>query len=266
MLKFIARNKYKLIVFIIGLYIVIDVVQHKGLTRVLLPKTFPAYKTDTGFPQNKNTLINQNQEWDIAVNKKEFLNKINVNSSGFECDVYFDTVKNMFDVHHDVDNSSGLNLDSLLELYQQRELKASIWLDFKNLNDSNCKPAVTELIRLRQKYKLTNKLLVESHNGYLLNAFSDSGFYTSYYAPTFNPYQINDDEIKQWVDSISSAVSKSKLSALSGYYYQHPFLHHYFPNYPILTWAANDRFSLVSWLFKRKIAGSKEIFIALYHR
>ena len=263
-LKWIFKNKYKLMAFIIGLYLVVDIIQHKGLTRVLLPKQFPAYKTDTSHPQNKNVLINKNKEWVKAVDSKKLLGKLDSMISGIECDVYFDLQKKIFDVHHDPDNSIGLDLDDLLNDYRKRNLQASIWLDLKNLDDSNYNLAVITLTDLRNKYRLTNKLLVESNRADLLIAFSDSGFYTSYYTPMFNPYQINDEETKHWIDSLSVVIAKSKVNALSGYYFQYPFLHHYFPNYPVLIWAANDRFSLVNWLFKRNIAADKDVFIALY--
>ena len=264
LLKWIFKNKYKLMAFIIGLYLLADIIQHKGLTRGLLPKTFLPYKTDTSHPQNKNILINKNKEWIKAVDSKELLNKVDSTASGIECDVYFDLQKKIFDVHHDPDNSIGLNLDELLNEYNKKGLQASIWLDLKNLDDSNYKLAVITLTYLRNKYRLTNKLLVESSRADLLTAFSDNGFYTAYYTPMFNPYQLNDEETKRWVDSLSSVINKSKVNALSGYYFQYPFLYHYFPNYPVLIWSANDRFSLVNWLFKKKIAGSKEVFIVLY--
>ncbi len=264
LLKWIFKNKYKLIAFIIGLCLVADVIQHKGLTRVLLPKQFPSYKTDTSYPQNKNILINKNKEWVKAVNTKELLNKFDTVTGGIECDVYFNKQKNIFEIHHDPGKSTGFNLNDLLDGYDKRKLQASIWLDFKNLDDSNCNFALVVLIELRSKFHLTNKLLVESNRADLLAVFNNSGFFTSYYTPMFNPYQINDVETKQWVDSLSAVITKSKVNALSGYYFQYPFLHHYFPNYPVLIWSANDRFSLVNWLFKKKIAASKEVFIALY--
>ena len=40
MLKLIAQNKYKLMAFIIVLYLLVDVVLHKGQTRVLFPENF----------------------------------------------------------------------------------------------------------------------------------------------------------------------------------------------------------------------------------
>ncbi len=263
MLKWILRNKYKLLIFMVVLYVVVDVMRHKGLTRTLLPKNFPSYKIDSGLPKNANTVINNNKKWAKAANTIEEMNKVDEKRGGVECDVYFDMEKKIFDVHHEEGASIGLSLDGLLDVYKKRQLQLSIWLDFKNLNDSNCNPAVAALVSIRDKYGLANKLIVESVRPTLLTPFSDSGFYTSYYAPMFNPYLISDDEIKQWVDTLSSEISRSKVNAISGYYFQCSFLQHYFPNYPILTWVSDYSYSLIDWLSKRKITGNKEIFIIL---
>lgn len=251
-------------VLIVGLYLFADVASHRGLTRVLFPKTFPAYNIDSSTPQNKNTLINLNKEWVKAVNTKELLEKISPASSGIECDVYFNDEKNVFEIHHDPGVATGFTLDKLLEVYRKKELQASIWVDFKNLDDSNAKQALTALSDLRNKFKLTNKILVESGRADLLGTFSDSGFYTSYYIPLFNPYLISEDETKQWVDRISAVIKRSKVSAISGYYFQYPFLHQYFPNYSILTWATDEPLSLVNWLFRQKVSSAREVFIILY--
>jgi hypothetical protein len=266
MLKWIAQNKYKLMAFIIGLYLLADVLQHKGQTRVLFPKKFPAYYGDDRFPQSKSfsSRSNDNRIWIKGVNTKERFDGLDSDISGFECDVYFDTARHIFDVHHDADKSTGLSLDMLLNRYLERKMTNSIWLDFKNLGDANSKTALLSLIDIRNKYGLQNKLLVESGRADLLTAFSDSGFFTSYYAPMFNPYQINDAEIKFWVDSIASVIKNARINALSGYYFQYRFFQHYFPNYPVLTWADNDRFSLVNWYFKRKLYRDRTVLIALY--
>jgi len=258
------QNKYKLMAFIIGLYVLADVVQHKGLTRIMLPENFPEHKIDSSFPGNKNILVNTNKAWVKGIDTKELMNSIESKSSGIEFDVYFGVQKKIFDVHHDPDNSIGLNLEDQLQIYTQRGMQASIWLDLKNLDESNYLYAVKVLSAIRTKYNLKNRLLVESNRADLLAVFIDSGFFTSYYTPVFNPYLVSDQEMKNQVDSLTKVIAKSKVNALSGYYFQYPFLHHYFPNYPILIWSANDRFSLVNWLFKKKVAASSEVFIALY--
>jgi hypothetical protein len=265
MQKWITQNKYKLMVFIIGLYLLVEVLLHKGQARFLLPNNFPEIDQVTMFEQSKTVLINKDKNWKKAVNTKEQLNALTPGIAGFECDVYFDTASAAsFDIHHDPGKSTGYSLNDLLQLYRQRNLQASIWLDIKNLDDINAASVLRSLIELRNEYKLSNKILVESGRADLLTVFSDSGFYTSYYTPMFNPYKIDDEALLARADSISAVLKNSRVNALSGYYFQYPFLHHYFPNYPVLIWAEKNRFSLVNWLFRKKIAGSKAIFIALY--
>lgn len=262
LLKWAFKNKYKLMVFIIGLYLLVDVLQHKGQARVLFPLQYPVIKMDTVQPGN-STIINTDKQWLKAVNTVNRMNLVNKNSSGFECDVYFNLQQNEFEVHHDPDKVTGTMLQDLLKYYQQQNLSASVWLDFKNLTGSNALAALNRLLQLRKDFNLKNKILVESSQANLLTAFADNGFFTSYYTPMFNPYKISDHEKKVWADSIASAIKNSKVDALSGYYFQYPFLQHYFPNYKILTWIETDDVSLVNWLFTNKIAADKSIFISL---
>lgn len=263
MLKLIAQNKYKLMAFIIGLYLVVDVLQHKGQTRVLFSKNFPEFKMEALLPQSKSILINKDKNWKKGVNTKEQLNELNLDEAGFECDVYFDTATKSFDIHHDPNKSIGYSLDNLLQLYQQKKMQASIWLDIKNLNDLNAAMVMQSLIELRNKYYLQNKILLESGRADLLTKFSDSSFFTSYYVPFFNPYKINDQQTQLLADSIASVISKAKINALSGYYFQCGFLKYYFSKYPVLTWVDKAPFSLINFLFQKKIAADKSIFIVL---
>ena len=135
MLKWIVQNKYKLMAFTIWLCLLVDVLQHKGQTRVLFPKDFTAVKREASLPQSKSILINKDKSWKKGVNTKERMNELNPEDAGFECDIYFDTVTRSFDVHHDADKSIRYSLDDLLHLYQQKKLQASIWLDIKNLDE-----------------------------------------------------------------------------------------------------------------------------------
>lgn len=263
MLKLIAQNKYKLMVLIIGLYLLADVLQHKGQARVLFPKDFTKASQAALEPQSKSILINNDKNWKKGINTKTLINEFNSDGTGFECDVYFDIGRNSFDVHHDADKSTGFSLNYLLKIYKDRKLQASIWLDVKNLDDSNSEQALQSLIELRNKFKLKNKMLIESDRADLLSSFSDSGFFTSYYTPFFNPYKMTKPQIKLMADSMALVISKSRINALSGYYFQTGFLSHYFPKYPVLTWVDRSSFSLVNLLFRRKIAAGKSIFIAL---
>lgn len=119
-------------VFCIALVLLTDAFLHKGLVRVIIKKNFPEVITDIKKPPNKAILINANKEWVKAVNTKDLINKVNSNSSGLEFDIYFDSNKKIFDVHHDINSSLGLNFDDLLQVYEDKNLHGSIWIDFKN--------------------------------------------------------------------------------------------------------------------------------------
>ena len=260
----LLQNKYKLMALVLCLCLLVDMVLHKGLVRVMVPKKFPDYRVSAVYPNNNNTLINTGKAWVKAVNTIALMNSIHKDCRGLECDIYFDLSKSIFEVHHDEDISTGLNLDDLLQVYRDRGLKASIWFDFKNLDETTAGKSLSTLSSLRNKYALNNKILVESSKTKLLKIFSDSGFFTSYYTPMFNPYLANEDSLKHWVDSLSTVIRWSSVNAISGYYFQYPFLHRYFPDFPILIWSPNDRFSLVNMVYKQFIANDKSVFIALY--
>ena len=264
LLNQLRQNKYKIMAGLLVLYLVADLVLHKGLVRVMIHKNFPDYTINSSLPKNNNKLINTGKVWVKAVNTMALMNEIDKQSSGLECDVYFDSEKGIFDVHHDEDKSKGLNLDDLLKVYNDRGLHASVWLDFKNLDTGNVKQSFSTLLSLRNKYRLREKVLVESSKAELLMPFGDSGFYTSYYTPLFNPYLAGEDSLKHWVDSLTVVMNRSSVNALSGYYFQYPFLHRYFPKYPLLIWSPNDRFSLVNWCYKWQISNAPEVFIGLY--
>lgn len=263
MLKLIAQNKYKLMACIIGLYLLVDVLQHKGQTRVLFPKDYSVADYVIMQLYSNSKIINKNKSWKKGINTKEQLNKLDGGLAGFECDIYFDTTTRSFYIHHDSDKSIGYNLNDLLQLYAQKRMQASIWLDIKNLNDSNSELILHSLIQFRNKYRLQNKILVESSRADLLTVFSDSSFFTSYYVPFFNPYTISKTELNLWGDSIASVISKSRINALSGYYFQTDFLSHYFYQYPVLTWVDNPPFSLVNLIFQKRIAADTSVFIVL---
>lgn len=263
-LHWFAKNKYKLMLGIVGLYLLSDVWIHKGQTRVLFPKKYSNFTINRSVANNSNNIINKNKNWKKAVNTISKLNLLDTSQAGFECDVYFDKQKNDFEVYHDWNNKTGLTLSVLLKQYQIKRQQSSIWLDFKNLTDSNAAYALKQLISLRSEFKLFNKLLVESNRADLLIPFNDSGFFTSYYTPMFNPYLISEKQTKQWVDSITTILATSKVNALSGYYFQYQFLHYFFPGYPILIWSGNDRFSIINYLYQRKINSDPGVFITLY--
>ncbi len=263
----LKRNKYryKLLFTLIILFVLADIFTHKGLLRFLIPKKFTACNTKTITPLQVNQIINKNKNWEKAVNTPARMNAVPADAAGLEFDIYYDSLKNIFDVHHDANASVGQNFEDLLIARQSKKLDAAVWIDFKNVNQNNLKNSITLLKTLREKYNLYNKIIVESSYPDLLQLFTKDQFYTSYYVPYFNPYISNDAENKKCCDSISVTISKYPVNALSGYYFQMPFLHQHFPLFPILSWAPNDKWSLINWLYKKKVNADSSAFISLYN-
>ena len=255
--------KYKLLALLLVLLILTDAVIHKGMVRVMKPKTFLNSPPSSRKVSPEILLLNKDKNWLKAVNTPEKMNKMDINTSGIEMDIYFDSATKLFSVHHNFDASIQYPFEELLRIYHKKKLTASIWMDFKNLSPQNQQDALKTLIVLREKYKLDNKILVESEFPELLNAFVDQNFYTSYYTPYFNPYFLEKDSLNKITQEIENHLSESKVQALSGYYFQLPFLHERFPNYPILIWGGNDKFSLVNLIYSNFINNKKEVFISL---
>ncbi len=258
------KNKYTLLLAILLLLLVVDVVLHKGMTRVLLPANFPDnIEVENLKPVNK-TLSVTGKNWKKAVNSKEAMLALQTSTAGFEMDVYFDTAKNQFLVYHDSTKLSTQTLQGLLEIYQQRGVTSSIWLDFKNLSVTNEQQALQHLLQLRQRFALQQKIIVESTNPEWLQSFSKNDFFTSYYTLFFNPYGMQQIELRIYVDSIAANLRRYNVSGLSGYYFQLPALKKYFPSYPLLSWSDKPSFSLISYLFHQKLTQDSSVKVLLY--
>lgn len=257
-------NKYTLSAIILLLCLALDIFLHKGITRVLLPDSFTNKRIPQNFVPCDLPLQVNSKEWIKAVNTLSRIEKIPSETAGIEMDVYFDTIKNTFQVYHDSAFKTELDINSLMEVYKKRNLKASIWLDFKNLSASNEGQSLQYLSTLSKQYNLQNKLIIESSSPQYLQSFCDSGFFTSYYIRFFNPYRIDEKELITQLDTISGVLKKYKVSALSGYYFQYPVLKKYFPNYPILTWTDNSTISLVSKSFNKILMSDEHVKVLLH--
>jgi len=265
MKKGFITNKYTISVFILLAILAVDVYLHKGMSRVMLPESF----TDKRMPQKnlpfcKASLIIKGKKWRKAVNNLDIASKIDASLSGFESDIHFDTSKNSFFVYHDSSSISNLSLETMFATIFQRKKDASVWLDFKNLSLANAKQALTKLCEIREEFALQKRIIVESSTIQALTMFCDSNFYTSYYTPFFNPYNESEEKIVETIDNISSLLKKYPVSALSGYYFQTPFLMKFFPDFPILTWADDAHLSIVGNIFKYQLEQQKNISIILY--
>jgi len=257
-------NKYTILFFILSIYAAGDIFLHKGMAAVLFSAAPDVKPVFAGIERCDDSLASNGKRWVKAVNTLAKIEQLQQDIPGFEMDVYFDTVKNCLLLYHDSSEYSTLNIDAVLNKYLQRRMKASIWLDFKNLSVLNEGRALQYIIALRKTYQLQNKLIIESRYPECLQSFCDNGFFTSYYTPFFNPYRESEIVVKKYIDSISAKISRYHVSALSGYYFQYPFLKKYFPGFPVLSWADGSKFSIVCYLFNSKLLADGRLKVVLY--
>lgn len=260
------KNKYSISVLILLVCMGADILLHRGMSRVMLPSAF----TEKIKPFNLDPVFNPvsitGKSWLKEVNTAERLQNLDPATPGFECDVYFDTTLHQYFVYHDSTKISGQRLDSLLSIYQQRDLKSSIWFDLKNLSNLNCNRAVAEMNRLHSIYDLSGKTIIESPEATCLQQFFNQHYFTSYYIPFFNPYKMEETQLVESLESIAATLKKYPTCAISGYYFQYPVLKKFFPNYPILTWSDRSRTSVVSLAFNRQLQQDSLVKVVLYNK
>lgn len=265
MKKGFLTNKYTLSVIILLTILATDILLHKGMSRTILPETFTGKRfAQADIPLCKQTLQIKGKNWLKAINNIAKANALDSLSNGIEIDVYFDTAQNQFFVYHDSSAMSKTTLPEILSVINQKKINISVWLDFKNLFEYNTLPSLRHLVILRNEFQLNNKLIIESPNLQNLQAFCDSGFYTSYYTPFFNPYLEDESAQIKMIDSMASLLKKYRVSALSGYYFQTAFLKKYFPVFPILTWTDDSKLSLVNNVFNKKLEADDNVKIILH--
>lgn len=265
MKKGFLTNKYTLSVFILLAILVTDILLHKGMSRVILPESF----TDARIPQKgmatcKQPLALKGKNWLKGINTLAMAAAIDSTVNGIEMDVYFDTSENVFFVYHDTDNISRINAEEIFSVIKTRNLDLSVWMDFKNLFQFNEQKALAHILDLQKEYGLEQKLIIESPNIRCLQSFCDSGFFTSFYVPYFNPYQEEEQILNARIDSLSAILEKYPVSALSGYYFQVPFLKKFFPAFPLLTWTDASKTSLVNNVFNRRLDNDDHVKIVLH--
>jgi hypothetical protein len=257
------KNKYTVSALILISLLGVDILLHRGISRVIIPSSFTNQVKPISIVPCSQPLNIKEKHWLKAIDNIALLEKVPAGTEGIECDVYFDTSKKSFLVYHDSTDLSDLNADSLLTVYRSKNLQSHIWFDFKNLQNHNREASLTEMLRLQTKYNLQQKLIIEAGNAALLQSFCDSGFYTSYYVPFFNPYLSGEKELVTFIRNIEKNVSANPTSALSGYYFQYPILKKFFPNYPILTWTDNPGPSLVAHFFNRQLVNDSMVKVIL---
>ena len=257
-------NKYALSVIILVCCLLADIILHRGMSRVIIPSTFTEKRQPQNFINCNTPLIHHTKRWLKSVGNIAAMQQLPKETDGFQLDVYFNAHTNNFKIYNDSLSGAELNADTLLNIYKQRNLSASVWFNFKNLNRENSTAAFNHLLYLRKQYDLFNKIIIAADLPQYLKNYCDSGFFTGYNVPNFNPYKMPEDTLVRYIDTIASNLKKFPVSALAGNYFQYPVLKKYFPNIPVLTWTDKTTLSLVSSVFNTRLENDPQVKIVLY--
>lgn len=118
-----------------------------------------------------------------------------------------------FDVSHDIPVTFGLPLDSF---FAHPANNGKMWLDLKNLTDTNCCAVLAELERLVVRYGVAKeRLIIESSNYQQLSHLTEEGYYTSYYFPHGNPSKLSDAECTDALIDLKLVAETGNFKAVS---------------------------------------------------
>ena len=136
--------------------------------------------------------------------------------SGIEIDVVFHKKNQKFESSHDPVSLENFPLEKILSAYREAGLQQFIWLDFKNLSESNQVDSLKELDRLVTLYEIRpSKIWVESKHHEYLRPFKNSGFKTSYYFPYYDFSQMNAEQIDQVKVKTLNIAKSGNVDAIS---------------------------------------------------
>lgn len=182
------------------------------------------------YADDKNTFYHQKKNLAIIdslyLNSKIYPHRVNTTGklseviyagcTSVEVDLIFKQEQgySYFEVGHDSDALSGISFEEFLKAIGERPLE-KIWLDIKNLNQSNVLALEKRLVDLDAMYSIKKRAIVETTSE--IPGFSrlrDLGFHTSFYIPT-NLKNLDESQFKSKALEIAKQVAKQNVAAVS---------------------------------------------------
>jgi heptose-I-phosphate ethanolaminephosphotransferase len=156
--------------------------------------------------------------WAHRVNSLGKLEQLQRVYTGVELDVVIEVDADgaaRFDVNHPPAESIALSLDTYLaQAAVGRTL--SYWLDIKNLDEANWRPAVERLRELMGAHGLSGaRAIAESTNATALRHLSEAGFRTSLYLPYLKLDQMSTDQLERRAAQLANDARTASAKALS---------------------------------------------------
>jgi len=193
---------------------------------------------------------------------------LDLGAGGVELDVHYDLGTDRFIVSHDFpyQKRDGRLLE-LEEVMDELAGRGYFWLDFKNLKRmkiNEAEKAARRLSDLIQRYKLNNRVIVESKNALNLAVFSRAGIPSSYWV------NVNRNkeglETKLRVFSFKAMFLYGRFSAVSMDHRNYtPYLQEAFKNLPVHLFTINSEEEILEHMYREnvKVILSDENFFGL---
>jgi hypothetical protein len=174
---------------------------------------------------NINRLISFNLSSRVIPHRVNTIGKLkNIQFDGFnafEVDLFFEPLdeKNLFEIGHDNESMSGINLLDYLKFVNIPSLQ-KIWLDIKNIDKEDMLAAKQQLHFLSDQFQLKDKIILESDTKSAnFSILSAAGFHISYYLPTNKILTLISDNDKKkrfnQVKKIADHLKKQNVVAIS---------------------------------------------------
>lgn len=195
-------------------------------------------------------LVTENFEklWAHRVDSLGKLNEAAPIFSGVELDLVFEPsgYSGTFDVNHPPVESIHLSLEQYLS-HADRFDNLHFWFDIKNLSVSNVGAARYRLEELIERYRLGNRVIIESTNPDALSELASlNGAVTSFYLPVLDTAAMSPEAKQPLANDLIRKAGIAKTNALSYPAPMHNFVVEYL--YPTL-----QPVDLLTWLPDRQI-------------
>lgn len=174
--------------------------------------------------------------WLHRCNSIEKLEEMRDMYPNVEVDVVFRSAGRTMDVTHDLDKTFNLDLEEYFRYYAHNDGK--MWLDVKNMDADNRDSILAELTHLSFEYGVDKgRLIVESSQWELLDAFTREGFYTSYYVPYDKPGNLDRLQVDDCIEAIEQVAASGCVKAVSFPYWWYSHIRKGVDgNVDLLTW------------------------------
>lgn len=165
---------------------------------------------------------------EIAIKQQKFM--------GLEVDLIFSNANNTLYVgHYLVDSSNRVLFTDWLSCFTEKKRKNSYyWLDMKNINYDNSEKISILLNEITEKYKIKDRVWVESYDWKALETVKKHGFQVLLWIE--NLHWRSDLDTLQWFQMTQETINLLEPDGISCMFVMYPLLTDMFPDENIFFW------------------------------